>query len=149
MAYILLLIIVIISVIYIVKKAKNRSQVLFFGLILLVLFLVATGRAHWLSAIAVGSIPIIKKLFLIIRYLPILQKFTSSYKSRNNNNKSKNVSSMSYKEAAEILGVEENATKEQIILAHKKAMQKHHPDKGGSEVMATKINRAKEKLLNI
>ena len=149
MAYIISLIIIIISVIYIVKKAKNRSQVLFFGLILLVLFLVATGRAHWLSAIAVGSIPIIKKLFLIIRYLPILQKFTSSYKSRNNNNKSKNTSSMSYKEAAEILGVEENATKEQIILAHKKAMQKHHPDKGGSEVMATKINSAKEKLLNI
>ena len=148
MAYIISLIIIIISVIYIVKKAKNRSQVLFFGLILLVLFLVATGRAHWLSAIAVGSIPIIKKLFLIIRYLPILQKFTSSYKNRNNN-KSKNASLMSYKEAAEILGVEENATKEQIILAHKKAMQKHHPDKGGSEVMATKINSAKEKLLNI
>lgn len=147
MAYIILLIIIIISVIYIVKKAKNRSQVLFFGLILLVLFLVATGRAHWLSAIAVGSITIIKKLFLIIRYLPILQKFTSSYKNRNNNNK--NASSMSYKEAAEILGVEEDATKEQIILAHKKAMQKHHPDKGGSEVMATKINTAKAKLLNI
>ena len=76
-----------------------------------------------------------------------MQKFTSSYKNRNNNNK--NASSMSYKEAAEILGVEEDATKEQIILAHKKAMQKHHPDKGGSEVMAIKINTAKAKLLNI
>ena len=47
-----------------------------------------------------------------------------------------------------ILEISENSTKEEIIIAHKKQMQKHHPDKGGSKEMAAKINNAKETLLN-
>ena len=47
-----------------------------------------------------------------------------------------------------ILNVKEDATTEEIILAHKIAMQKYHPDKGGSDYMARKINSAKDKLLS-
>ena len=47
-----------------------------------------------------------------------------------------------------ILEESPNASDEEIIFAHKKAMQKNHPDKGGSKEIASKINAAKDRLLN-
>ena len=45
---------------------------------------------------------------------------------------------MSRNEAIDILGVRENSSKQEIIFAYKKEMQKHHPDKGGSFTKMTK-----------
>eukprot|EP01104_Vermistella_antarctica_P012975 TRINITY_DN3849_c0_g1_i1.p1 TRINITY_DN3849_c0_g1~~TRINITY_DN3849_c0_g1_i1.p1 ORF type:complete len:114 (+),score=23.53 TRINITY_DN3849_c0_g1_i1:113-454(+) len=54
---------------------------------------------------------------------------------------------MSPKEATQILAVRQTATKDQIQKAHKKLMVLNHPDRGGSELLATKINEAKDLLL--
>ena len=54
---------------------------------------------------------------------------------------------MSVHEAREILGITENANKDEIINAHRRLIQKIHPDRGGSEYLAIKINRAKDVLL--
>ena len=54
--------------------------------------------------------------------------------------------SMSRKEALAILGLDEQATKEDIVAAHRKLMQKIHPDRGGNDYLASKINQAKDLL---
>jgi hypothetical protein len=58
-----------------------------------------------------------------------------------------NLSELSEKEAYEILGLEPDAAREDIIKAHKRLMQRLHPDRGGSDYLAAKINAAKDKLI--
>jgi hypothetical protein len=55
--------------------------------------------------------------------------------------------SMSVEEAYKILGLEADASVDSIKEAHHKLMTKNHPDHGGSNFLATKINQAKDLLI--
>ncbi len=54
---------------------------------------------------------------------------------------------MTREEALAILGVAPSASPEEIRDAHRRLIQRMHPDRGGSEYLATRINQARDVLL--
>lgn len=54
---------------------------------------------------------------------------------------------MTRAEALEVLGLSEGANEEAIRAAHRRLMQNAHPDRGGSDWLAARVNAARDMLL--
>ncbi|MFB1001639.1 MAG: DnaJ domain-containing protein, partial [Pseudomonadales bacterium] len=86
---------------------------------------------------------------IILKSLPLLAPFLTRAKAEqaNNNANTVNSSDMTKDEALAILGLDTSASEEEIVMAHRRLIQKLHPDTGGNEYLATQLNIAKEVLL--
>ena len=123
----------------------KKSLWLLLGLLLIML--AVSGKLNIMFAFIGSAIPLIaKNLPTILRLLGIVKTIKSQ---QQNNTKQPPIrsSQMNTQEALNILNLKPHATKQDIISAHKRLMQKNHPDKGGSEHIASQINQAKEWLL--
>ena len=130
------------------------ARVLFLSIICLVLlYLTATGRLNWLFAlVGVVIASLLRLMPALLHYAPHIRRFwqefsgskqNASHRQSNSSAKGK----MSVEEAYEVLGLKPGASEQEIIAAHRKLMQKIHPDRGGSDYLAAKINLAKKILL--
>ena len=135
-------------------EPKERHRLVYIVAVVLasvvLLMLLLTGRIHYLAALAAAMLPFIKKLPALLRYIPLLSglfiKKTEPKPSDRADTQAN--SDMPVSLALQILELDEGATKDEVLDAHRKLMQKLHPDRGGSNFLAAQVNMAKDTLMS-
>ncbi|UTW54275.1 DnaJ domain-containing protein [Kordiimonas sp. SCSIO 12610] len=130
-----------------VKTAKNTILwAIVFVCIALAAILVATGRGVFaLAPIGYAAWRIFGQAMFAKN---VYDKFSNRENRSGMHGTAKAHDLMSRAEALEVLGLNEGASEEDINAAYKKMMAKVHPDRGGNDWMAAKLNEAKRVLLN-
>lgn len=129
------------------KKLAIKSTI--YVLITIIILLAISGRISWIVAAGAALIPIVKIIFIFIwKSLPLIQVWMRTRGARGNRTSSVDTNNKITKsEAWEILDLEPGSADEKIIQKHRELMQKLHPDRGGSNYMASKLNLARDVLL--
>lgn len=143
------------------RRRQFWRAVMLAGVVVL-LFLVATGRLHVFAALGVVLVALLRRLPLLIKLWPIWRKLkaylaASAPTTRTGAGQDTGPSQGQYRgrypgqmtveEAREILNVGPEADAVTIVQAHRRLMQKVHPDRGGKDGLAAHANEAKSRLL--
>ena len=135
------------------KQPKNKQIQGLLALAAIVLIgLAITGRLHPLFAVIGAAAASFQKFVGLLRFVPLFKNLFTNTPLNNADTNSQTTSAsqgtkMTKEEAYRVLGIGENATDDEIIEAHRKLIQKMHPDRGGNDYLAAKINQAKDYLL--
>lgn len=130
---------------------QRRGTALKFGLAglgAMLVLLAIGGRIHWVGALIGASLPLLKPLLILaLNLVPMLR-----HRRRQRKNSSAQPPApggrMSREEALAVLGLREGANRDAILRAHRQLMQHCHPDRGGSDYLAAKLNEARAVLLD-
>tara|TARA_B100001989_G_C24478101_1_gene432920 strand:+ start:56 stop:502 length:447 start_codon:yes stop_codon:yes gene_type:complete len=121
-------------------KKKFKKYLKFFFLIIIICIVLSLMR--FFPAV-ITSIPAI--ILILFRWGNFINFIAKVFlRSRSQHFKKE---TMTKKEALEILGLDEGASKEDIIKSHQKLIKKNHPDIGGSDWITKKLNKARDILL--
>jgi len=124
------------------------------GVLAILGLLAITGHLNVITAMIAGAIALLPRVMQLAKYLPFINRMYQQHGQQQAQNKQgpqgsrpANGNAMSAEQAREVLGLKPDCTKEDIIKAHRRMMQKVHPDRGGSDYLASQINTAKDVLL--
>ena len=137
-------------------KPSPRTSLVTLVVLLLIAalgLLAATGRLHWLAALGAALLPFLRRSLGLLRFVPLFGRMYAQYRqSRAGQEQARSATAgsaaMTRKQALAVLGLEANATQQQVVDAHRRLMAKIHPDKGGSTYLAQQLNEAKRVLLS-
>jgi hypothetical protein len=134
---------------------KTFSGMFKFGIILIsvtaIVLLILAGR-YLLSLpfFAVIGTALKRSVFNFVNLVYLYRLVSVILKVKKNRSNGTFTTSISeVNEAYKVLGLERNCSRQGIINAHKKKIKQAHPDKSGSNELASKINRARDILLEI
>lgn len=144
------------------QRRKLIIQWVLIALALAAVLLAITGRLHWVGAAVAVVLPVLNRLWRTFgRHLPwiapLIAKHAQAKANRNKDGEQQSQKEgaaqnahepqLTLAEARKILCVSADASRDEIIGAHRKLIQKFHPDRGGNDYLASRINAAKALLL--
>lgn len=110
---------------------------------IVVMWLAFSGKL-WAAVVALPAVLAwFMRLFSGLRFA---QMFTGQRRG-DSAGPSPGTGAMSRSEALRVLGLQDNATQDEIKAAHRHLMSQVHPDVGGTDYLAQQINQAKDVLL--
>jgi hypothetical protein len=160
---ILLIAFVAVAALYLLKKFKRLDgsakrkvwieSLFLVGAVVAVLVLARFGM-QWIGLLIAGAWALVRSIAPhAMRLRPLFQRTRAQQRHQQReqapSNKAKPNELMSRDEAFRVLGVEEGASREAILVAYRNLIRKVHPDSpGGSNYLAAKLNQAKDVLLS-
>ncbi|OEY65707.1 molecular chaperone DnaJ [Marinobacter sp. X15-166B] len=113
------------------------------------LIMVLTGRVHVLTAGVAALLPLLRKLPALLRHWPTLSRLLGQGNAGAHREQSpaQTAAGMPVPEACEILGVDAGCSDAEVVAAHRRLIQKLHPDRGGNTYLAARVNEARDVLL--
>jgi len=112
-----------------------------------VLVLLALNRSGMLAPLLGGL------LILLVRLVPLIPQLLKTILAERGNkaggteSAATSSATMTDTEALEILGLQAGCSRQAVLDAHRRLIHKLHPDRGGSDYLAAKINQARDILL--
>lgn len=140
------------------ERRRFGTKLVWGAVVGLLLLLVVTGRMHWLFAAFAALLPMLK-IALRVAAPWLAGQVAARLRQRSGSATGKQGSAgdqrppprsnhgMDQAEALATLGLQPGASRDEIVQAHRRLMQKMHPDRGGTDHLAARINLAKEALL--
>ncbi len=130
------------------ERAAFARKAFIYGGAAMILGLVLAGKAHWLMGVLAALLALAGRVAQFAQYIPLFKKLLGDEEAPSQSGSvAATKKGMSRQEAADILGVDINSDADDVRTAHKRLMQKIHPDRGGSDALAKQINLAKDVLL--
>lgn len=113
-----------------------------------VVVMAITGRLHWIGGLLAITVPFVRQfiLWFIQKRLGQARPQQQSHQQSQQSSAPIADKNIDVEEALKLLNLEPDFDQQQLTQAHRRMMQKNHPDQGGSDYIAAMINQAKDVL---
>ena len=133
------------------SKGEERKKMVFWGIIgslgAILLILAVTGHLNIITAAIAGLVALLPRAMHFAKYLPFINRLYQQNNRQQAQTPPPGRQALSLDEDREVLGLKPGHTNDDVVQAHRRMMQKVHPDRGGSDYLAAQINKAKDTLL--